>query len=234
MKTRIFEQMALIALFLLLSLCLANSTRAQNKGAGEDASDALQQNVRVLRLENETFFVGVAKLNSLTRNVGFSVELVPGTPTSAPPPSPSFKEQIQDASLEKALDWLCSLDPRYTWRRDGSTVNIFPRSTLHDQNYFFNRRLSTLVFREVSKPMEAVSSVVRPVSKPNESLVSWQGIEDFPKPWTASLANVSVRQALNRIAQQLGPGYGWLVAGNPQVMIFSFHSQIKPKEQNGR
>lgn len=69
---------------------------------------------------------------------------------------------------------------------------------------------------------------VQPVAKSNERLISWQAAPDFAKPWTIELSNISVRQALNRIAQEIGIGYGWLASGNSEVRIFSFHERLEP------
>ncbi len=228
MDSQILKRMLRVS-FLGFLLLWTAGVRAQDPGAPERASDPLEQRVPRLKLEDEPLLTGIARLNTLTKDVGFSVELIPGTPTSAPPPSPKFTAQIEGAAVQEVLDWLCGLDRRYAWARDGNMVNVFPRAIMHDTNYFLNRKLTNLVLHEVSKPMDAVSKATRPISRPGETLVSWQGIHDFSKPWTASFTNISVREALNRIAQQLGPGYGWLVAGNPEVRIFSFHQQLRPR-----
>src|SRR6266849_10601886 len=111
-------------------------TRTQVKDA--DVPDLVEQKVGPLVLNNEYFVEGLARLNMQTNGIGFAVEFLPGTTTSAPPPDLRFTTENEAGTVKHALDWLCSLDPRYTWKLEGRTINIIPRDRVSDPNYLFN------------------------------------------------------------------------------------------------
>ncbi|MCI0746302.1 MAG: hypothetical protein L0Y58_12935 [Verrucomicrobia subdivision 3 bacterium] len=196
----------------------------------QTAPDLLAQPIASLSLKGEFLLEGIAKLDSLTTGVGFSVELVPGSDTAGPPPSPRFSAEVTDVTLREALDWLCSLDKRYTWEQDRTTVNVFPRESGDDPRYFFNYPVTEIRFDDVANAYDAVRVAMRSLRGPAPRLVSWTGHDsaNFAKPWTTGIAGVSVRQLFNRIAQQLGPEYGWIVSGNAKVRLFNFHAQLEP------
>ncbi len=206
-------------------VCISFYAAAQTPTRSVDADNPLRQPVQLLELHNEYFAAGVARLNTLTTGVGFSIEF-PATPgTSPPPPDPKFSAEIHQVNLGEALDWLCKLDPRFTWSLDGTTINIFPRET--EKDYLLNRKIS-IQFTSMVKADDVVSKVITPVSRSGESFISWSSAGSFSKPWTATFQDITVRAALNRIAQQLGPGYGWVVDGSRQVRFYSFHMGLKP------
>lgn len=70
---------------------------------------------------------------------------------------------------------------------------------------------------------------------PNENLyfLGIGGTQGFAKPWTASFRNITVRQALNRIAEQLGATYGWQIGGtaNQRMIMFHYKLGVRPNSK---
>jgi hypothetical protein len=226
------KALRLTSILFCANLCLALPSGGQ-KNSDPPApvsakADLLAQRIDSVNLENEYFAQGVAKLNMLTRDVGFTIEFLPGTLTSGPPPDPKLKSSIQNVTLEKALDWLCALDPRYSWKL-ANTVNIFPRNASQDPNYIFNRRIDKLQFIDVGNPNDALGMIFKPVSKAQESVVTQRSMGTLTKPFSATLVDTSVRHALNELAAKLGPGFGWMVFGNGETWIISFHDRLLTK-----
>jgi len=195
-------------------------------------ADPLEQRIEAVNLENEYFIEGLAKLNLQTKGIGFAVEFLPGTKNSAPPPDRRLTAQINNVTVKDALNWLCSLDHRYTWTRDGLTVNVIPRDRLDDPQYLFNRKLSKLAFTDLVNADDTLQTIFRPVSNPAESVIQLSGIGTFPKPWSAKFENITVRAALNRVAENLGVGHGWMVTGNEETRLISFYEQLLTKAES--
>jgi len=196
--------------------------------------DPLDQRIETVSLDNEYLIEGLAKLNLQTKGVGFSIEFLPGTVNSPPPPDPRFTARINHVTVKEVLDWLCDLDPRYAWRRDGQTVNIVPRDKLNDPNYLFNRKLPKLTFADSVSADDTLQPILQPVSQDGESVVQLSGIGNFSKPWSATFENITVRAALNRVAENLGVGHGWMVTGNDKTRLISFYEQLLTKAESDR
>jgi hypothetical protein len=220
--TRFKPILSMCAIGLLAST--SSLSRTQVKGA--DLADPVEQRVGPITLENEYFVDGLAKLNAQTRGVGFAIEFLGGK-TNLPPPADSrFTTERSAGTLRDALDWLCALDPRYTWKLEGRTINLIPQDRLSDANYFFNRKLSGLKFVDLKSANDLLGQVFRPVAKPTESVISLSDAGSFSKPWTATFENITVRDALNRIAENLGAGHGWMVYGNDETRIINFYDLL--------
>src|SRR5262245_39917991 len=92
-------------------------------------ADPLDQIVETAKLNDESIFGEIARLNQ-TFDIPISIEGI--LPKSGTVTNPKFTAAIHHQTIAKTLDWLCTVDARYTWTRDGSMVNVFPRSTLND------------------------------------------------------------------------------------------------------
>lgn len=184
--------------------------------------DPFDQKVEVLELNHETIGDAIGRIGQLF-DVAISVEGV--LPESGTTTNSKFRARIEGRSIAEVLTWLCSLDPRYTWARDGSMANLFPRALQGDKTYFFNRVLPVMRFQNARKADEATISVVHQLADPNENLICLGigGNLNFAKPWTATFRDITVRQALNRIAQQLGPTYGWQIGGTTKQRLIVFY-----------
>ncbi len=202
--------------------------------ASPATQDPLQRKVESLALQGEYFVDGIAKLNSLEKDVGFTIEFLSGTKNSPPHPDPMLTARVADATVRDVLNWLCQLDPRYTWKRDGNMVNFIPRDALRDPNYLFNRILPSLSFVKLLRATDGLEPIFKPICKTGESVISLTDPGNFSKPWSAEFQTISVRDALDRLATQLGPGHGWMVYGNHQTKIISFYSSLMTKAEAER
>lgn len=222
--TRLKFILSISCLIALLTLNSSHSSKGQTQEA--DLPDSTEQKIGPIILENEYFVDGLAKLNIQTQGVGFAIEFLPGTRDSPPPPDSRFSTERSSGTVKDALDWLCGLDPRYTWKHEGRIINIIPRDMLSDPNYLFNRKLSSLRFVDLRRANDTLDKIFKPVSKLNESVISLDDAGSFSRPWTVAFENISVRDALDRVAENLGPGHGWMVYGNNETRIINFYERL--------
>ncbi|SRR5712692_1144513 len=191
--------------------------------------DPLDQVVESVQLRNESIFDEIARL-SQAFDISISIEgILPATGTVV---NPRFTARTDNQTIASVLSWLCVLDARYTWTRDGNMINLFPRAFLGDKSYFFNRLLPEVRFQELRESGVAAMEVVHQLGDPNENLyfMGIGGTQSFAKPWTVTIRDITVRQALNRIAQQLGPTYGWQIGGttNQRMLMFHYKLGVRP------
>jgi hypothetical protein len=217
-----------VALVLLLSLALSCGFTirlfAQDK-TSIVTDDPFEQRVEVVALQDETIFDALAKLDQ-SHDLAISIEGI--LPVSGTISNPKFTATARRRSIADVLSWLCSLDPRYTWLRDGKTANIYPRKFQNDKNYFFNRLLPLLEFKDIRESSDAAIEVVHQLGDPEEHLffMGIGGTQSFASPWTATFHDITVRQALNQIARQLGPTYGWQIGGHDGTRLILFHYKL--------
>lgn len=220
----------LLLLFFLTFHCIASSNLAleQQAAAGNRSTDAFDQQVEHLELRDESIFTAISKL-SQSVDVAFSIEgiLLPKQEIQ-PPPDPKFSATIQGKTLKEVLDWLCAMDPRYTWRRDGNTTNFFPSAKLDDKLYFLNRKIPLIMLHEAKDAGDAVFAALQQLPEPKAHLIFLQagGSLRFAKLWTETMSDLTVRQAFNRIAQELGPTFGWQIGGTQSSPIIMFHYRL--------
>jgi len=217
----------LTVLFVVTHFCFGGSVldlTAQEQSTPV-RNDPLTQVVGVVQLKDETIFDEIARLNQAF-DISISIEGI--LPAAGTVVNPKFSARIENQPITNILSWLCALDTRYTWTRDGSMVNIFPRAFLNDKSYFFSRLVPEIHFQEVRESGVAAMEIVHQLGDPNEQLyfMGIGGTQSFAKPWTATFHNITVRQALNRIAQQLGPTYGWQVGGTANQRMIMFHYKL--------
>jgi len=195
--------------------------------------DAFQRRVGSFALDGQTIVDTLAKL-SQTTPVAYSVEFELGkTIAEAAPPVRSLVAKVDAGTVAEVLDRLCELDATFAWKRVGNTANLFPRALGDDPNYLLNRRAAVLTFANVPDAEKAVFDAVAQLPGPKEQIAVLQtGVSlTFAKPWTATLRDVTIREAFDRIAQQFGPTYGWQFGGAADFRIITFHQRMaaKPK-----
>lgn len=213
---------------LALSALLSLISPAQQPKVVEDP---LQQKVGQIELDNQTVVDGIAMLSNRI-SVAVSVEFPLGATISSPAPALKlFTERISPGTAAEVLDRLCALDPTFTWVRNRNTVNVFPRAVEGDPLYLMNRKIEKLTFQDVHKVDDAVMSMVGQLPGPRQQLAVMQvGMPlDFARALNTTVSDITFRQALDDIAQQLGPSYGWILSGGQDFRIVTFHERILPK-----
>jgi hypothetical protein len=165
---------------------------------------------------------------------GFGFEKVLKNRLSDPDiPDPRLNLRLQNESIGKILDALCRADSRYTWSSDGVMANLFPKAVVEDSGYLLNRRLETLDLRNVTDVQYGLLAITRQLPPPFEQVAIAQvgGSDPYPtEPWTTDFRNLTVRQAVNRIAAHGGPCGTWIFGGARDFRSFGFFNTHRCSE----
>jgi len=216
--------MAATDLMLLLTLGVLDA-RAQTVDLGEELLGA---RVSEFEIRNGTLFDGLARLSTEPTQLSFAFEFVlTAHPHDPPIPEERFSVYMNDKTIREDLTMLCSADGRYTWTRDGTTINVYPKETIGDNSYLMNRRLPKLELKEVSAAEGAMFAAVAQLPLPFEQIAFAQagGDTSFQKPWSTALENLTLRQTLNLIARNITPRGGWVLSGSREFRTVGFHNQ---------
>ncbi len=131
---------------------------------------------------------------------------------------------LENKTVKEILDILCSMDVRYTWSQDGATINVYPRSKLGDTSYFLNRRLNRWQINDITDVQQGLLAIVEQLPGPREQVAITQfgGSLSYPNAWKETFQNITVRQAINRVAGHLGARTYWQLTGSGEFRGFSF------------
>lgn len=189
------------------------------------SQDPFDRKIENFELKDESIFEGIARLDQMS-SIAISIEGI--LPEQGTIQNPKFRAKLEGATVSEVLSWFCRLDIRYSWGRDGNMVNIYPSAMRDNPNYFFNRKLPELHFQDIRQSDDAAITIVHQLGDPSEHLyfLGVGGTQQFSNPWTANFHDITVRQALNRIAQQLGPTYGWQIGGHTGTRLIMFHYKL--------
>lgn len=201
--------------------------------SGQQAEDFYRVRVDVLELVDEDIFDGFAKLNQRGFSK-FSIEYALKPKLVGPlSPNPKFSERIEGRSLEEVLTWLCALDGRYVWRKGFRTTHIVSREVVDDPEYLMNRIIPALELREVSDAGRAALAAFRqvPGEKGQIAFLQLAGSVSFAKPWSVTRKNITLREAFDLIAAQLGDDFGWQLTGAEDFQLLSFHNKLVSRTQ---
>ena len=230
------HEIAVLTLFVVTVLILAP---AMTGGQSDDiGAELVRTRVPKFAVRNGNILDGVAQLSASPTEISFSFEDVL-KPTFKVPPleRPRFDVNLENRTISEILDAICHKDGRYTWSRDGLTINVYPQATIGDNRYLMNRRVPRFELKGVKSPGEAVFALVGQLPAPFEQIACAQlgGDTSYPTPWNVSAREVTVRQALNMIARQLGPRGGWVFNGSRDFRTIGFHNrQIHYSSRPGR
>lgn len=211
---------------LALGVTLLATATGSSAQRARTSVDPFSRVVPTIRLVHQTIFESFARVYEST-GIVVSVERVLGSVHSEP--DATFTATIQGGSPATVLDEICALDRRYAWSRDGGMVNVYPWKTVADRNYLFNRRIP--IFHLDAVP-QADSAVIRAVDelpgKRSQLIVLGTGRTDFASPWTITLKNLTLRLAVNRIAQHLCVSCGWQVLpGKASQPVITFYRRLQ-------
>lgn len=204
-------------------------TAAQAPGTSQTFQDPMKQAAPSLELNKETILDGLGKLNQSTTGIGFAVEVPLGQTISAKAPAlRTFQVVLAPNTLGNVLDQLCQLDPTFSWQQIGTEINVFPRALENDKTYLFNRKLDVLEFKDVPDAQAAVFQAVAELPPPKEQIAIMQtgASINFARPWTASFKDITIREAFDKIAQQIGSNYGWQFTGAADFRLVIFYARL--------
>src|SRR5271165_1894746 len=153
-----------MTIILSLLATITISTLATPQTSSATRFDPLGQKIGSFVLTEETLGDALGKIN---RSFDVSISIEGVLSEAGTVKNPKFTATIENRTLAEVLDWLCALDTRYSWMRDGNNVNLFPRSSSNDSNYFFNRAVTNLRFENVRSVADAVIVIDRQSSDPD-------------------------------------------------------------------
>jgi hypothetical protein len=212
------------ALFVLCSVVLSGSAFSAMAQINP-REEPLDAKISSFDLVGQTIYGGLARLMNEPVPLSFGFESVLKAKFADPEVQDvRFNLALQNKSVREILDGLCSMDVRYTWSQDGATINVYPRETVGTSSYLLNRRLDTWEITDITDVQYGLLAIVQQLPGPREQLAIAQigGSSSYPNAWTGTFQNITVRQAVNRIAGQLGPRTYWHLSGSREFRSFSF------------
>jgi hypothetical protein len=191
------------------------------------ASGALDSRIAHFDLVDQTLSDGLTKLRSEPLRLSFGFESVLRERFADPPiPDPRFSLHLENSSFREILDALCRMDVRYTWSQDGATINVYPWPNIGDSSYLLNRKLVKLEIKSITDIQYGLLAIVQQLPPPKEQVAIAQigvGFLSYPpEAWSATFEDVTVRQAINRLAIHGGPRSYWHFGGSKEFRAFSF------------
>lgn len=213
------------ALVLVATIVLSTSPRGRAQEQIKTVAP-FDRMVPTIVLKQQTMFEVFARVFEST-GISVSVERVLGA-EDASKMDPEFTATLQGGKPSVVLDEVCALDGRYAWSRDENTLNVFPRRLVGDPDYAFNRRTTDFNLSEVTSPAVAAIQAANELSGPRGHLTVLDvGGFDFPKPWTVTFKGVTLRQAMNRIAEHACSTCGWQLSGTEATPIVMFYRRLQ-------
>lgn len=150
--------------------------------------------------------------------------------------SSHFSLHLRDKSVRQIIDSLCDSDMRYTWSEDGGSINVYPRATTDDPSYFLNLQIEHIAIDKIPDPDQGLSSLLRLFPGQQIGYLG-PGLGDnaYREPWTAAFEHLTVRQFINRIAEQMGSRTAWVWQGGKGERMFTFVKDgFRTREQAGQ
>ena len=198
--------------------------------------NTFQRHIGGVQLKDQSIIDGVA-LMSRGAGLAVSVEYPLGKTISSPVPAlKTFTANVEPGTVSEVLNRLCAIDSTFAWTRIGNMTNVAPRSVANDPSYLLNRKVGELTFRGVRAADDAVMQIADelPGSREQIALLAAGMSLGFAQPWSTTLKDVTVREVLDLIAEQLGPSYGWQFSGSQDFRIGTFHQGLLPQPSRSK
>jgi hypothetical protein len=191
----------------------------------------LDAKVEDFTLDAKSIFDGLQTLEGETRGLNFGFEDVLAPKVSDPAaPYTQITIRLKKPTTREVLDALCVADPRYMWSVDGLTVNIFPGATITDSKYLLNRQLAEFRLDRITDVDQGLLAIAQQLPGPLEQIAHSQigGDDSYPAdPWSASFEGLTVRQAINRLAEHMGQSSLWVFGGSDEFRYFAFYKNAR-------
>jgi hypothetical protein len=169
-------------------------------------------------------------LNSESLGISFGFEeILTRKVSDTEVPAVKITVRLLNPTIREILNALCAADPRYTWSLDGLTVNVFPSSTMTDSKYLLNRELASFRINGITEIDLGLLAIAQQLPGPMEQIAHAQvgGDASYPiEPWTASLGDLTVRQAINRLVEHMGSSSFWFFGGSDEFRYFAFYRGV--------
>jgi len=113
---------------------------------------------------------------------------------------------------------------------------IYPRVTVQDSKYLLNRKLARFRISGITDIDHGLFAIPKQLPGPLEQIAHSQigGDDSYAiEPWTASFNDISVRQAINRLAEHMGKSSLWIFGGSDEFRYFAFYrGGARPSEEH--
>ena len=188
-------------LFVLSSLSLANGQPVQSKS----------EIVRTVEFNNIDMGAALAAF-AADYDVAIGLEADPEKPRS------QISLHLRSVIFHQILDGIVQAEPRYGWREDNGSINVFPRNRSFD---LLDARIQSLQLKDVNRALavnrlfglpEAQALILSKNLKPLLPNPPSDRIKD--EKLSFDLRDVTLRQALNQIAHESGSNF-WVFRSYP-------------------
>lgn len=189
-----------LVLFILSSLSLANGQPRQSKSE-------ILRNVEFNNVDMGAILANIAP----DYDVAISLEVDPEKPRSP------ISFHLERVDFHQLLDGIVQAEPRYSWREDNGSIDVFPVNRNFD---LLDLRLQSLQLKDVNRAL----AVNRLFDLPEvQALILSKNLKPIlPSPLDRArdeklsfdLRDVTLRQALNQIAHASGSNF-WLIRRYP-------------------
>lgn len=232
-----------VALLILLTVPGRTPTAAQQPRTKTETKGAfLDVKIPEFELRNETLSDALWRLARGPAPFAFGFENVLKTKLKDPEvPERRLRLRLKDKTIREILDSLCQADTRFTWSIDGTTVNVFPMTTVGRPSYLLNRRIEKFELKNATDVQQGLLAIVRQLPPPMEQVANAQvgGGDPYPpEPWTVTFNDMTVRQVVNRLALHGGPCAVWIFGGAEDFRSFGFFNTYRctyePPERSNR
>jgi len=186
-----------IVAIIVVTICGAFATHAQ----GQQSATRVQI-PRIIRYNGDMANLLAALAETYDSTIG--VEADPQQPRS------QAQIDVQDATLADAMNAIVKSVPRYQWRESGEFIEVVPLvggSSLLDTN-IAKFQVSDADVKEAIDQLLMLPEVQANIKSMNLERKAPR-IEQRGKKFSVSLENVSMREALNRVAKESGTRF-WI------------------------
>jgi len=217
------------SLFVFLSLLAFGRVIPTEQGKAQPITPPLDRKVERFDLKDGIFRDGIAELTSIPRtdlHIGFEEIIRDKIQDDPSTKNPHFSIHLENQTLRTILNALCSSDARYTWSTDGLSINVYPRATVGNSSYFFNRKLESISLTDIPDPGQALTPLSRQLPDEQVGYSQLGGDISYAKPWSVVLEHVTVRQFANRITEHIGARTSWVWQGGIDERMFTFRRNV--------
>ena len=187
-------------LFVLSSLSLANGQSVQSKS----------EIIRTVEFNSVDLGAALAAF-AADNDVAIGLETDPEKPRS------QISLHLRSVIFHQILDGIVQAEPRYGWREDNGSINVFPLNRSFD---LLDSRIQSLQLKDVNRALAVnrlfglpeVQAVI--LSKNLKPLLPSPSDRSKDEKLSFDLHDVTLRQALNQIAHQSGSNF-WVFRSYP-------------------
>jgi hypothetical protein len=215
---------AAVPFLVLCQLVAATIGESRTENGNAISSAALKQEVAHFDLKDSTLIEGLSQLSSEPiSDLHLGIEELLRQNFSEPPDrSIRFSLSLEHKTVRDIIEALCQRDGRYAWSIDGSSINVYPLQIDGNPSYLLNRNLQQIALANIADAYEALTPLEHLVPGEQLGYAGIGGDSRYAAPWSVALGPLTVRQLMNRLAENLGGRGGWIWSGSKDHRFFFF------------